>query len=160
VSDVDSSWLKNQADKQAVKYDKATPVALADYQGEWLMVEDEIGRGAAGEDGFVHGFEALCEAVYDKMWDEKIIPADSSETELMIAWRISKLYIYACKVASKHIDAVDIVQNMMDEYHDGAWDEVSGEALNELQAFLDKWTEANVPDSYEPDYSRKIVIGQ
>src|SRR5690606_21186731 len=100
--------------------------------------------------------DELTDRLSDQLWESGNLPEDDAVARRVILDRIAELHIYPCAKFPKRIYAKDIVENLLEDYFEGAIDHVTG--LEELQAFLDEWTEANIPDSWWPDFSRKIVL--
>lgn len=136
------------------RYAKATPIPLGSVEGP-LIVLDEEGDAAVG-DRFCDDLDELNDRLRDQLWETGNLPEDDAVARRVILDRIAELHIYPCAKMPKRIYAKDIVENLLEDYFEDAIGHVTG--LEELQAFLDEWTEANIPDSWWHDFSRKIVL--
>ena len=66
--------------------------------------------------------------------------------------------LYACVPMDFALNAADMLESATQDHHEDAYDDFDAGAVNELQAFLDGWAQANAPTSVQPDYSRAIVL--
>lgn len=141
----DPCWSKEQAEKEAARWAKAEPVAAAEYTGEMVYVETEDGHPYGGShEGYFHSLEDLAECVEDGVYDDE----DGA---------IPTLHVYETTPTRLTFDASSLLDSELEEFHDGARDDVASAAEEELQAFLTDWADKNSPTTYYPDYSRKIV---
>lgn len=118
--------------KERDAFEKATKLAYEAYDGQTFYCE---GIG----DEFFEDLTDLREAALDAGKD---CPA----------------YVWACKPKSLHIDAGGIVGQALDDHHEDAGDSIPDSAYASLQAFLDDWCKARNITTYEPDYSRAILV--
>lgn len=127
------------AAQEAERFAKATKVAAAEYDGEYLFVEDFAG-GDAGE-GYFSDEGSLRDACASRDCE---VPA----------------YAWACVARRMSLDADDVVESALEsqEAREDAVDGISPLAMFELAAFLIGWAEKHGPVSYHPDYSRAIVF--
>lgn len=144
--------------RESERHAKAEPVPIAAYKHPLVYV-----IGSDGEEAFSDAYvDADLGSIADRLADSIFDPKEhqgmpEDEFDELVEEHAATLHIYAVTPASKRVDASEIVENLLDGYYDGAWDDVSDKSIDELQAFLDAWTEVNVPTSYEPDFKRKIV---
>jgi hypothetical protein len=128
---------QSEAEKEAAKFNAARKLTLAELEAEtpgaMLTLDGERWHSS---------FDDLVEEQYEN---------DCS-------WELPE-YIWATEPRRMHFDASDMVESACDEeLYEDAWDAVAGEAVAELQAYLDKWCDDHTPTSWWQDYGRVIVF--
>ena len=138
-------WTKEQIEKAAAAWAKAEPIDAAAYTGEMIYVETEDGHPYGGShDGYFCGVEELAECVADGVYEDA-------------ASDFPTLYVYATSATRLSLDADNLLENGLEEFHEDARNEISTSAEEELQAYLTAWADKNSPTTYYPDYSKKIT---
>lgn len=67
-------------------------------------------------------------------------------------------YVYATTPKPLRLDAESIMDSALEDHHEGAADYLDPRDVELLQAILDAWCERTDIVSYEPDFSRVVVI--
>ncbi|WP_394831644.1 hypothetical protein LVJ94_34540 [Pendulispora rubella] len=69
-------------------------------------------------------------------------------------------YAWACETITFRLDAQQVVGRALEAHHEGATGGLSPDAISRLQQTLDEWcAELPVIVTYEPDYSRAVLLG-
>lgn len=120
-----------EAAREKALYDKAKKISLDAYEGDWIYSD------AFGNDGF-----GLTEEIEDELF--------------VMEPKNRPRYAWACKpFGLKRIDAMDIIENLLEDHHEDAIEEVDVDGLQEV---LDKWLKDQSVSSFEPDYSTAVLL--
>lgn len=126
------TWQEREARRDQESFDKATKIDAEDYTG-WVSWP---GRG---DDGF---FESV--------------------DELRAHCTIHKLalppFVWACTREPFKLDADHILDQALEEHHDGARGEVSTAEEERLQKFLDEWCAVQEIVSWHEDRTRAVML--
>lgn len=128
----DACRVKRDAAKEAKRFDDATKIPEAEYDG-WVYDENAEEYYASVEE-----------------WRERF-DDDSSDVA----------YLWACATIDGFgLDAADIVQSALEngEHHEDAFDSVDG--IEELQTMLNGWCAKQDVKSYMVDYTRAVVLSE
>jgi hypothetical protein len=116
---------------EQARFDKAEKILIDAYDGDWIFSD------AFHDDGF-----SPTDQVEDAL--ERMDPKDRPK------------YAWACKpFGLKRIDATDIIEHLLEDHHEDAWEQVDHDGL---QAVLDEWIKKQSVISYEPDYSKAVLL--
>lgn len=118
-------------ERERAKWEQA-PKVPPDYDGPVFDDEDDDGRG----------FHRSIRDLVD----------DHESREIYTTRRV-----YAARPQHMQLYADAIVEYALEDFHEDASDEVSGEAIAELQGFLDAWCEKHRVTTWFPDYERAVV---
>lgn len=131
-------WWKAQKKAEADRFEQATKVPAAAYDGPLLA---EGVEGGDWGDGYFSDEAALRDACERH---NRAVPA----------------YAWACSSTRLTLDAKDILDDSLEqqEAREDAIDGIAGSAIEELQAFLTRWTDAHGVESWHPDYGRAVVF--
>lgn len=143
-SGCDACYARERAEKAAKRWADATPKPAAEYGDGMVLVEDDHGRDWGGRNGWHDSLDDLRDAVV--VWRE-----DHPGEPLLT------LYVYGSTPRRMTLDTSHLIEDALQDFHEGAHDEISREAEVELQALLDAWCEANGPTTNDVDYGTKIV---
>lgn len=127
---------KRLREEEARRFEKATKINVADYDDPLYV--DGIGEGDYG-DGYFSDIDVLEEHCADR---EAGMPT----------------YAWACSESGYAFDADRLVDDALEEFYDGAKDQLSAGAVEELQTFLDGWRDRNPISGWMVDYSRAVLL--
>lgn len=139
----DTCWNRQRAETAKTTWGKATPTPAATYGDGMVYVEDDSGRDWGGNEGWHQCLDDLRHTLTD--WRAEH-PGEPDPV----------LLVYGAEPRKMTLDVDHIIENALDEFHEGAEDQISREALAELETFLDAWTEKHGPTTYDPDMGVKI----
>ena len=141
----DPCWREEQTEKAARCWAKAEPIEADAYTGEMVYVEEDDGSPYGGShEGYFAGLEELGEFIADEMGEDGTLPT---------------IYVYATTGTKMTFDADDEVGSRLEsmDFFDEARSHIPNAAVEELQTFLDQWTDKYSPTGYWQDASKKIV---
>lgn len=121
------------AKRRAEAFEKATKIPAAEYTG-WVSWP-----GCVGDDGY---FESVQELLNHCAKTGKPAPT----------------FVWACKPIPLHLDAEGIVDQALEEHHEGAKDFISNAEMERLQVLLDEWAKAQGVTSWCEDRTRAVMI--
>lgn len=133
-------WAEDAIAKAAVRWANAEPIEADAYTG--VMVYAETIDGSDYGHGYYADLEALGEYVDDQVYEGTEKPT---------------LYVYATTPQRLSFDVQDLLENQLEEFHEDAESEISSEAKDELQVFLDQWADKYSPTTYYQDTTKKII---
>jgi hypothetical protein len=127
---------KKDEDKENARFQKAEKLAIADYDGPVYW-----GDGPDGSMG--EGYYSDIDDLLDRCEEEGIdLP----------------LFVWTSKKVPFRIDADHAIENALSDHHEGAYDKITPAALGQLQDLLDEWCGKQNIESWEPDFSRAVVL--
>jgi hypothetical protein len=89
----------------------------------------------------------------DKFWPDVNAMLDDVEEGKEPAW------VWGCKCVPFHIDAGWIIEGALEEHHKDAGDAISNTDVERLQKMIDQWCNGMGIESWEPDYTRVVLLG-
>jgi hypothetical protein len=130
---------EEDARREETAFAKAKKVQPGEAQEDMVYWED--GNGDCNGEGYFSSLQAVLDECDD---DGKEVPA----------------YVWACSSRGLHIDAQSVIESMLDEWYDGASDEISQEDHDKLQKLLDGWCDEMGMKCYDLDYSTAILLSE
>jgi len=121
------------AERERAAYEKAAKLTPAQY-GDGMVY-----RKGYGDDGYAPDLDSLLGQA-----EHAGIPRPA--------------YVWACKPRPFKLDAQDIVDAGLQDHHDDAAEGISDRAMERLQEFLDLWCKEQDITTWDPDYSRVILV--
>lgn len=128
------TWEERQALDAQKAFEKATKINAAEYIG-WVSWPKH------GDDGF---FESV----------------DAVRKHCAAQGLALPTFVWACLRDPFRLNADWILDQALEEHHDGARGEVSSAEELRLQAFLDEWVAAQGIVSWHEDRSRAVMLGE
>jgi len=126
------TWQEREARRDREAFEKATKIDAKDYDG-WVSWP---GRG---QDGF---FESVDELRAHCVSGKLALPS----------------FVWACTREPFKLDADHILDQALEEHHDGARGEVSSAEEQRLQTLLDEWTAKQNIVSWHEDRERVVML--
>jgi len=115
---------KEQHEKSQARYDKAKKVPWLEYDGTWLCCDH-------------------CDEYFADV--DELLDAHEDNAELPTwAWGTYR--------QDFTLDAESIIEHGLDEFHDGAGEDIGNADVKELQTFLDAWCKKQDVGSYFADH--------
>jgi len=126
---------KNDAEREAKRFEKAKKVPLSDYDGETLYWEENY---------------------YNDVWELYDHCVDNTEEGEEPDF---PEYVWACKRVPFTLDADRMVSDECEyNHHDEAYDRIPRSEIADLQVFLDGWCEQQGVTTYEQDTGTAVLI--
>lgn len=69
-------------------------------------------------------------------------------------------YVWCAKELPLHIDAENVIENATQDHHESVSESIYDDDHKRLQKLCDEWCESIGVCSYEPDYSRYVVVAK
>jgi hypothetical protein len=128
------TWQEREARQEQEDFAKATKIDAKDYSGwvSWPRVWPK-------EEGFFESVDDLIRYCADHELN-------------------SPTFVWACTPDPLKLDADWILDQALEEHHDGARGEISASEEKRLQAFLDVWAAAQNIVSWHEDRTRAVMM--
>jgi hypothetical protein len=127
----DAHWKEVEAEGDARVYDKAQKVRYADYTGDMF---------------------------YDDEGEEYHTDLGDMLDEYMQNGRVPPTHVWATEKKTLSLDINDILEQLEDEFHEGAFNAIPEDARKEVQTALDAFCERAAITSYFPDMSVAVHL--
>lgn len=129
---------QREVEREHARFEKAAKVSIDDYDGDYAVFWPDGPGGGMGE-GFYSNLDELLEIYEDEEMD---LPP----------------YVWACKPYELHMDAGGILERAISGHHEDAYDSLNDGAEEELQTLLDFFCKKQNVRSWEPDYTKVVLL--